>query len=215
MVIEAAVNVKPVKGKRMKITQEYLKQVINEEYQRLSEALKASTEFTNALTDLVGLTKAFLDSGKRPSIGHEPEVTRETLTKIMIPWVVKHYIYLVDNSTSCGESNQGLTMLAANKKNFRPEFAKFFGKGPATPEAVEQGKKVRDTIKNTLLDGFIINGGSRGFYKLHIYAIGEVLGMNPPQLKAKTPEAQEWLDQDKERFKQEYAGVIKAASGRG
>jgi hypothetical protein len=196
----------------MKITKEYLKQVINEEYQRLSEAPKSSPEFTKALTDLVGLTKTFLDSGQRPSIGHNPETTRETLSKIMIPWVVKHYSYLLDNSTGFGENNQALTMLAANKKNFRPEFAKFFGKGPATPEAIEQGKKVRDTIKNNLLGGFIING-SRGFYKLHIYAIGEVLGMNPPQLKARTPQDQEYLDQDKERFKQQYADIIKAAAG--
>jgi hypothetical protein len=198
----------------MKVTKSYLKEVIKEELSRLNEAPKSSPEFTKALTDLVGLTKAALDGGMaRFTIGHNPDESAEVLKKIMIPWVVRNYDYLESNSLSFGEANQGLAALIGpdGKKKFRPEFAKFFGKD-VTPEAKVKAFKVRDTIKNTLLGGLIING-SRGFYKLHIYAIGEVLGMNPPQLKARTPQDQEYLDQDKERFKQQYADIIKAVAG--
>ena len=200
----------------MKITKSYLKQVIKEELSHLNEAPKSPPEYVKALTDIVGLTKAALDGGMtRFLIGHSPEETEEVLRKIMIPWVVRNYDYLESNSTSFGEASQGLVALTGpdGKKKFRPEFAKFFGK-EVTPEAKVKAFKVRDVIKNSLLNGLIING-SRAFYKLHILAIGEILGRNPPQFKARTPQDQEYLDQEKERFKQRYADVIKAVTGRG
>lgn len=197
----------------MRITEQYLKQIIKEELSRLNEAPKATQEYTKALTDLVGLTKAALDSGMtRFSIGHNSDETAEVLKKIMIPWVVRNYDYLESNSTSFGESSQGLTALTGpeGKKKFKPEFAKFFGK-EVTPEAREKAFKVRDLIKKTLINGLLING-SRGFYKLHIYAIGEMLdGKNPPKLKARTPQEQEYLEQEKENFKKQYADAIKSS----